>query len=70
MRSAPREPLGCERAEVLDVVGGQRTTFAAGNFENDSVAASDQVVVISDGEHVITGMTQQHGDLWAELLVQ
>jgi hypothetical protein len=68
--SALCKPLGRKRAKVLDVVCYQRTTFAARNLENDPIAASDQVVAISDGEHVTTGMTQQHGDLWGELLVQ
>jgi hypothetical protein len=70
VRPARCEPLGRKRAQVLDIVRYQRTTLAAGSLENDPVAASDQVVAISDGEHVITGMTQQHRDLWGKVLVQ
>jgi hypothetical protein len=68
--SAGREPLGCKRAEILDVVCHQRAAFAARGFENDSVAASQDVLPISDGEHVVTGSAQHHADLWGELLVE
>jgi hypothetical protein len=70
MRPARCEPLGRKRPEVFDVVGYQRTTLAAGCLENNPVAASDQIVAIGDGEHVIAGSTQRYGDLWGKVLVQ
>ncbi len=49
MHPALCEALGCNWAEILDVVRYYRTILAAGDFEDDSVAATHQVRTLCNG---------------------
>ena len=69
MRASLREPLGGKRPKVLDVVGDHSTLLGRGDLKDDSVATSDKVVSLGNGDNVVSSLTQQHSDLRRQLLV-
>ena len=52
-----------ERPEVLDVVRDHGPVLAAGDLEDDHVAAPGQVWAVGDRFHVEADLAKEHGDL-------
>lgn len=63
MQTTLREPLGGERAKVLDVVRYYGATITGRRLKDEPVAATYQVVAINDRQHITTSFPQQDRDL-------
>jgi hypothetical protein len=64
------QPLRGKRPKVRDVIGYYCAPLRAGDLQDGPIAATDEIVAVCDGEHIMARLPQQCRDLRRQLLIE